>query len=270
MLPSLVADAIVAAYPWADDRGPFRPTSDPSLGPDQAPNIAMIARLTDAIAPELLPVDPAARVRFEAARGLMAGALAAWSGSPRDGTAARLTSSGATGGKHPVIALLSALRDCPDEFVLKDTPALTFIKDANAREDLRRDASAAFRAYASGDYKAATVMSGSVLEAVLLYRISRVSRAKKARAIAAVLTARPKAKVSADIENWDLIDLIDVATEAGVIDADSRMAAHGARNFRNLIHPGRALRVADRCTKGVALAALGAMQRTLERSDPTA
>jgi hypothetical protein len=41
-----------------------------------------------------------------------------------------------------------------------------------------------------------------------------------------------------------------------------------ARGFRNLIHPGRALRLQDKCTRSTALAAIGAVEAVIEDLTP--
>ena len=267
VLPSEAAAAIVQAFPWAGEWVEGRRTAGSSLGPEHSPAIAMIVRLVTSIPDELRPTDASMRVRLECALGLMEGALVSWAGAPHDGFAARLTENGATGGDPPVVAVLRALKTCPDTIVGEERPKFAYVADADARADLRSDIGAALRAYAVADYKTATVMGGTVLEAVLLHRVVHLKDLARNSAIKAVVKVRPKAEtpLKSDPENWTLENLVDVALEASEIDPDTHKIAHAVRNFRNLIHPGRAIRRGEKCSRGEAMSALGAMLRLVER-----
>jgi hypothetical protein len=61
------------------------------------------------------------------------------------------------------------------------------------------------------------------------------------------------------LERWDLAEYIAVAEALTTIDVDTAQQARLAKNFRNLIHPGRAQRLAQVCDRGTALAALAAV-----------
>src|SRR5262245_39051398 len=72
-------------------------------------------------------------------------------------------------------------------------------------------------------------------------------------------TALKKAPSGAP-ETWDLHEYTEVAAHAGLIKDDTAAVARQVRGFRNLIHPGRAQRLAQRCDRGTALAALAAVE----------
>jgi hypothetical protein len=58
-------------------------------------------------------------------------------------------------------------------------------------------------------------------------------------------------KPSSNPERWNLIELIEVALQLGLINSEAATQARLGKDFRNLIHPGRALRlgqVYDRAT----------------------
>ena len=56
---------------------------------------------------------------------------------------------------------------------LQTTTELVFIPDAGLREGLRLDISTANQALANGEWKAATVLAGSVVEALLLWAVDQ-------------------------------------------------------------------------------------------------
>ena len=49
----------------------------------------------------------------------------------------------------------------------------------------------------------------------------------------------------------------------GLISPDTCNAARLARNFRNLIHPGRAARLAQVCDRATAYSAVGALEHVI-------
>lgn len=155
------------------------------------------------------------------------------------------------GGLNPVSLVNKALKEAPDEAPAQTTGMLLFIKDASAAEILRNDMAAVERAIQNGEWKAATVLAGSVIEALLLWAVSQ--DAKKALAAASA----PRGK--ADVNEFDLFNLIKVASELGLIGSDTQKQADLTRGYRNLIHPAVAERkkmVADRPTAFAAFAGM--------------
>jgi hypothetical protein len=66
-----------------------------------------------------------------------------------------------------VTVIRRALAKCPDEYPPPTTTELTFIKDAALRENIRRDVGAVNRALNNAEWKAATVLAGAAIEALL-------------------------------------------------------------------------------------------------------
>jgi hypothetical protein len=65
------------------------------------------------------------------------------------------------------------------------------------------------------------------------------------------------------LDKWELGDHIAVAEELGVLfTPDTLTEARLTQNYRNLIHPGREDRLAQRCDKGTARVALAAVEHT--------
>lgn len=84
-----------------------------------------------------------------------------------------------------------------------------------------------------GAYLSVIVLCGSVLEGVLLGNAQN-NPAKFNRS-----SASPKAKDGSvkRFHDWTLSELIDVATNVGVLKPDVQTFSHGLRDFRNYIHP---------------------------------
>jgi hypothetical protein len=72
------------------------------------------------------------------------------------------------GGWNPVVVLRSAFEKCPDDAPPKSFLRLPFIQDAALRDELERDLSAVASALLNSEWKATTVLGGSIVEALLL------------------------------------------------------------------------------------------------------
>jgi hypothetical protein len=155
---------------------------------------------------------------------------------------------------------ISDLREClerlPDEQIPAATASLSFIADPQLRESIRGDIAFANQAFAGGEWKAATVLAGAAAEALLLWAITNKKTSTEVQA------ARQAVVPSAhnDPNCWDLDGYTKVAGNLGLIDAETQRQVDLAREFRNLIHPGRSTRLAKVCNRGTALSALAAVE----------
>jgi hypothetical protein len=153
-------------------------------------------------------------------------------------------------------AIRELLAKCPDEIPSPATTELSFIGDLDLRNSIRNDISAAYRALVDGLWKGATVLAGAAAEALLLWAITeRKSAAEIEAAHAAVISS-----ARSDPNWWDLDGYIKVAKALGLIEDETAKQGDLAREFRNLIHPGRAARLAKKCDRGSALGALAAVE----------
>ena len=66
-----------------------------------------------------------------------------------------------------------------------------------------------------------------------------------------------------DLVDWDLYCYVAVAASLKIIEPDTRTAAGLAKNFRNLIHPGKAVRQQQQCDRGTAFGATGALDHVV-------
>ena len=174
----------------------------------------------------------------------------------------------------PVGIVRLALSQCPDEVTPAQSQELMFITDTDVRSDLLRDLEATRSALLHGEWKAATVIAGSIVEALLLWGITNTNSAKVQNASASAFQKKALANSPpADPSQWVLRQFIEVAAELSLLQPDAADQARLAKDFRNLIHPGRALRKQQACDRGTALAANAAVElvaRDLQRRFPRA
>lgn len=67
-------------------------------------------------------------------------------------------------------------------------------------------------------------------------------------------------KISLQIEDWTLAPRIEAAKDQSLIKQDTYTQALLAKDFRNLIHPGRSIRLGQKCDKGTAFSTLAALE----------
>ena len=162
--------------------------------------------------------------------------------------------------KSPVFLVREALNKCPDQNPTPQTTTLTFINDQALRDSIRLDISSATDALHRNDFKGATVLAGSAMEALLLWKIQDEG------VTAPISGMRRNAKPSP--EEWTLEDYITAADLRKWIKTDTTSQSRLAQNFRNLIHPGRAVRLAQASDRGTALGALAAVHLIVANLTP--
>jgi hypothetical protein len=147
------------------------------------------------------------------------------------------------------------LSKCPDEGIKAGTADLAFITDDDLRSSVRLDISSSQTALNNGGVEGATVLAGSALEALLLWRTQQHNDSERQSAVSQIRRkVDPKHP-----EDWHLADYIDVAHALSDIGDDTASQARLAKDFRNLIHPGRERRTQARCDRGTAHAAFAAL-----------
>jgi hypothetical protein len=168
----------------------------------------------------------------------------------------------------PVRLIRDALAKCRDEPLGSATSKLNFIGHLDLRTNLLIDISAIDRALSNSEWKAATVLAGSAIEALLLWALQRDSAASTAAAAALVTATTLSRQPNADVERWDLNEYTEVASHRGIIKSDTTTETRLAREFRNLIHPGRAKRLAQKCDRGTALSSVAALEHVVRDLTP--
>lgn len=160
-----------------------------------------------------------------------------------------------SGGSDAVTTLRRILAQFPDEHPPAAHADLAFISDPDLTQSIRLDIGAAHRANDHAEWKAATVLAGAAIEALLHWRLSQENPATLAGASRA-----PKK----DLNDYVLNDYIHVAEDLRIIPAKTATAALLAKDYRNLIHPGRAVRLSEKCSRSTSLQALGALEAIIE------
>jgi hypothetical protein len=168
-------------------------------------------------------------------------------------------------GFDAVTVIRRALAKCPDEYPPSPTTELLFIKDPALRENIRQDLGASNRALSNAEWKAATVLAGAAIEALLHWRLQEPSPDPVAirTAVAALVAAGTMSKPDSNIDRWELHHFIEVAGRLNLLKPDTCSAARLAQNFRNLIHPGRAARLGQTCDRATAYSAVGALEHVI-------
>ena len=219
--------------------------------------LAGIVNLLDRLPDELLTVDEAKFATFVAARESLRFEV----------TAIPPSTSGRAwprqGGCHVLCALRKLLAECPDEpLPAAGSDELAFIDDKEWRGTLLSDLGYVEAALHNREWKAATVLGGSLVEALLLWAVSRYDEDARRSAIGRA-EARLGKRLPANPESWDLIDYIEVARELEEISEISATQARLAKDFRNLIHPGRERRQGVRCDRGTAYSVVAAVDHVI-------
>ena len=264
--PSQVVALIDHFIPAAQQQQPF--SLDAGMN---AHAVAGLLELIDQLPGELLVLDGEHYAEFIMAVAALRNMHLTWQSADRDirrvafGTPPKMRA-------HPVTIVREALSRCPDELPSPHTTALSFVTDPDLREALRLDTSSVNHALVNGEWKAATVLAGSVIEALLLWALHEPARASSVDTSSAGTKMFNRAKrygsaattPSGALEEGTLAEYLDIADEiGGVVEKRTREQADIARDFRNLIHPGRAKRAGQLCDRGTALAAVGALEHVV-------
>src|SRR5205823_6245696 len=128
--------------------------------------------------------------------------------------------------------------------------------------DLRLDIGRVGDAFIRSDWKSATVLAGSVMEALLLWAIlNRDDGDWQNAAVCAKISKWTKDRKPP--EHWLLEDYINVVSELDILQEDTITECRLAQGFRNLIHPGRQKRLEMKCDKGTALLTEAALEHVV-------
>jgi hypothetical protein len=252
ILPSHVAAVIEENFPWA------RTTDPPSfVRPQDVPPVASILALIERIPEALLRLSAQDYLSFIQAVAALEHIAKLYETGPDHQFVWPYVAR-----NNAMTTLWLVLGSCPDDAPSEQTPELRFIENQMLRESIRLDLSTSESALNNGEWKAATVMAGAAVEALLLWVVDRYGETERVRALQAAEQRGAKLrKVNpANPEDWFLSELIEGAFELGEITAQAAAQARVAKDFRNLIHPGKTIRENVRCDRGTAHAAFAAAQ----------
>lgn len=239
--------------------------------------LAAILALLDRLPDELLVIEPRDYARYLAAVAVLEQVVANAQSEDRDLRRSAVEFSAQSGLLNPVTVVRQVLCGCPDEQPSPATAELAFIADADLREALRLDISSVNTALANGQFKAATVLAGSVIEALLLWKLQEPQYAARidSSSIAPKLIANAKRFGSSvtvareTLEYTGLDDYLKLAKEIPIgLTGDTLIELGLVKSFRNFIHPGRVQRLGQRCDRGTALTAVGALEHVVRDLTP--
>jgi hypothetical protein len=217
VVPSQVVFLIDQAFPGA------RITPKFPVYSGHAAILSAIVRLTKEIPDELIAISGEDYIDLVHASESLANSVAHWNRRGGDDPPKYIKD------KSPVAVVREMLSKCPDQRPALGTADLSFITDAALRESIRLDLSTATSALHNGEWKASTVLAGSVVEALLLWAIQSNSGSMT------TLTSKPKSAP----ENWMINELIDVSLSLNLMEKDTATQTRLAKDFRNLIHRPR-------------------------------
>jgi hypothetical protein len=190
--------------------------------------------LLDEIPRELIDLPFPDYSEFLRCRAVLATALARWN------VGDDLHKVRDVGGKDPIVRIQRLMSQCQDQLPPPE-PEMPFIQDLDARKGIEEQIHAAWTDFNAREWMGATVFAGVALEALLLWALKRCNGVPPDDAL------RSTRKKSLD--DLHLPELIDEATKANIINADSASLARFAKDARNLIHPGRVARSGSSCSK---------------------
>jgi hypothetical protein len=220
--------------------------------------VAAVVEMVDQLPQELLPSDATRYTELLSSVAVLRAGIVMWQNHGSTHTISNMT-----GGYSPMFIVRRALEGLPDSITTSDTDDLAFLADEPLIHTLRSDISTAISALRNGEWKAATVMAGSVIEALLLWSITQHGEAKWTDAMSRAVDRRLMKMRRDDPEWWHLADYIEVAGELGCVTDSTRTSARLTKEYRNLIHAGRVQRTGANCDLGTAHIAVGAMDHVV-------
>lgn len=261
VVPSQVVEAIDQVFPDVKNQKDS-PQGCFSIDRSYQNEVAAIVELVYQIPVDLLILDPKDYTVLQVAVTALKNTLSTW--KLRD---YGLDCIRGHGYLNPITIIRNALSKCPDEGVSKSTSDLTFISNQEFRDSLRIDISSANQAFQNGEWKAATVLAGATIEAILLYVLHSVQDADTSKISTSIDTLVSKGifikSPGNNLDKWTLHLLTEVAADLSLIKEETAIQVRLGRDFRNLIHPGVSVRKNIFCNRGTALSALAGLEHTI-------
>ena len=173
------------------------------------------------------------------------------------------------GNVNPLTLVREHLNKCPDEFPSPGTTDLSFIEDTVFRDSLRNDIGTINRALSDSEWKGSTVLAGSVVETLLLWALRKIDPDKLKPHVSALVSNHIFSRTPPlDLEKWNLHEYIEVSRRLNLITEDTANQSRLAKDFRNLIHPGRSQRLGQACNRATALSAVAAVEHVVQDLTP--
>jgi hypothetical protein len=164
LAPRLVPSEIVAVI---DELFPYAASGKATekLGIDVNGRVSALISLVDRLPAELVALPPKAFADYITQLEIL-----------RVKNATAMThGSGYRYSAQPVCALRKHLAACPDEAVIAAALEFLFVDPPELRDDLQIDLAESYDSLHAGRFKAATVLAGAVIEALLVWRLSNLT-----------------------------------------------------------------------------------------------
>ena len=264
IVPSDVVRAIDRMFPQIVGNPAIRPGFDVEV----VPRLRAIVSLVEAVPTELVTLDPAEYADLVLCVAALRGGVEMFTATNR----IVLDLPGID--QHPIAVIHERMKLCPDEAPAPSTAGLPFIADNELRESIRLDISAGYSNLSQGEWKGATVLGGSAIEALLLWALQQHEGGNPGSVRAGVVRLTGARTLGRDpgphLEGpaWHLHEYLEVGAELGLIRPETATLVRLARDFRNLIHPGRAARLAQKCDRATALTTLAAVEAVSRDVEP--
>jgi hypothetical protein len=220
-----------------------------------------IVDMVSAIPAYLLPNEPRRYLEFLAGISAINQQIVRWRTHPG------MMDTAAGYDVNPLTLIRRALSECPDEAApAAIVERFAFLADPVFVRSVAGDTAAAEAAMSRSEFKVTVVMAGACIEALLLWKLRTT---QNPAAIAALFQAQGAAFTAKanpnNILEWGLYDLIEGARLAGLINERAKALATFAKDFRNLIHPGREMRTGTECKRSNAATAIAALETVIEQ-----
>ena len=248
VVPSQVVEIINSLFPFTSTQ---RDGESVSLDFSYAESLAGIVHLVDQIPSELIHLNDTDYINFIINVEAIRSAVKSFE---QRGNVNPLKFLPGFKRLNPVTIVRRALEKCPDEFPSKSVTELLFISDINLRDSIRMDISTAEQSFRNGAWKASTVLAGSAIEALLLWRLKQED------------PKNLQNKTAIDANQLDekyFRHLIEASKKMGIIKPGTITLTLLAKGFRNLIHPGRSTRLGEKCNRATAYTALAALEHVV-------
>jgi hypothetical protein len=227
-----------------------------SLGWDNSGHLQAIAEMIDSLHESQLPTGPEDRMILLAASRQIQMVVRYWESG---NLAKALPEIPGLRDKSPVAVIRELLDKCTETIIPNTLAGLDFVRDPDYRQILREDLAGFESDLDNREWKSATVIGGSLIEALLLDALERDEQ----KALAAQNSQKDKGKVL-PLRDWNLKAYILTAEELKIITPETARLADHAREFRNHIHPGKELRKKKRCSASSAHTVKGALLAVIE------
>ena len=259
--PSLVVKLIENIFPEILLSAEERIKRNWQIGASHHSAVVSLLKVINLIPPHLLVLESQELIDFQIAITELETAVHHWKDRVRYGIQNK---TGKYYEENPLKIIYILLLRCPDIDVPTEIAQLGFIQNGEFQTSLRLDIAAVNQSLANGEWKATTVIGGSLLEALLLWSVQEYERSDKgipySTAVSLYNEEVLNRKPVRDLEKWDLHALVKVSEELAIITEETAKACDLVRGYRNLIHPGRAKRMGQVCGRDTALLAVGAVE----------